>query len=153
MKVSRLLCLLLPIYTRWPATASNVFELKQYFEMVFLEISPSAWKLDFLRYWSHICPVIKQGFRAYFCLHITHSFLNDILSSTYRIVGNFRKVKFSKNLRESDFEKIFSKILLLSQLRSCVAIEIRKDIFENDWLFSKFLKITSNFSRYTVSCK
>ena len=69
----------------------------------------------------------------------------------YRIAGNFRKAKFSKNLRESDFKKIFSKILLLSQLSSCVAIEIRKNIFENDWLFSKFSKITSsNFSCYTV---
>ena len=37
MKVSRLLCLLL----RWPATASSVFELTEYFEMVFLEILPS----------------------------------------------------------------------------------------------------------------
>ena len=74
------------------------------------------------------------------------------VSLVYRIAGNFRKVKFSKNLRESDFEKIFSKILLLFQLSSCVAIEIRKNIFENDWLFSKFSKITpSNFSRYMVS--
>ena len=43
--------------------------------------------------------------------------------------------KFSKNLCESDFEKIFSKILLLSQLSSCAAIEIQKNIFENDWLY------------------
>ena len=56
-------------------------------------------------------------------------------------IGKFPMVKFSKNLRESHFEKIFSKILLLSQLSSCVAIEIRKifsktigyifEIFEN----------------------
>ena len=77
--------------------------------------------------------------------------LYNYVPYSYRIAGIFRKVKFFKNLRESEFEKIFSKILLLSQLSSCVAIEIRKDIFENDWLFSKFLKITpSNFSRYTV---
>ena len=63
----------------------------------------------------------------------------------YRIAGNFRKVKFSKNLIS---KKYFLKILLLSQLSSCVAIEIRKNIFENDWLFSKIKP--SKISRYTV---
>ena len=48
-------------------------------------------------------------------------------------------------------KKIFSKILLLSQLSSCVAIEIQKNIFENDWLFSKFSKINpSKISRYMI---
>ena len=73
------------------------------------------------------------------------------LKYLYRMAENFRKVKILKNLCESDFEKIFSKILLLSQLSSCVAIEMRKNIFENDWLFSKVLKINlSKISRYTV---
>ena len=40
--------------TRRPATASGVFELAAYFEMVFLEILPSAWKPGFLRS-GHIC--------------------------------------------------------------------------------------------------
>ena len=40
MKVSRLL--FIAINTRWPATASRVFELIEYFDMVFLEILSSA---------------------------------------------------------------------------------------------------------------
>ena len=44
MKGSRLLCLLLPIPDSQlqPATASNLLELAEYFEMVFLEILPSG---------------------------------------------------------------------------------------------------------------
>ena len=49
IKVSRLLCSLLPICTRQPATASSVFELAAYFEMVFLKILPSAKMAGFSR--------------------------------------------------------------------------------------------------------
>ena len=44
MKVSRLLC-----EDNTVATASSIFEVLAYFEMVFLEIIPSMWKPSFLR--------------------------------------------------------------------------------------------------------
>ena len=39
--------------TGWPATASSMFELAAYFEMVFLKISPSALKAGFPTYIIH----------------------------------------------------------------------------------------------------
>ena len=46
MKVSRLITIFIAANTRQPATASSVFEVVTYFEMVFLEILPSAYKVD-----------------------------------------------------------------------------------------------------------
>ena len=55
MKFSRLLRMFIAANTRRPATGGRVFELAEYFEMVFLEILPSAYVSDgFSQSQSHI---------------------------------------------------------------------------------------------------
>ena len=77
MKVSRLLCSLLPVQADHAATASNVLELaKQY---VFLEILPSVWKLGFLRS-GHICTLYVGNYAqqklVYFQCILLHQYLH-----------------------------------------------------------------------------
>ena len=85
-----------------------------------------------------VCVYVCMYIRTYVCMYV---YLYVYVCMYVPYSGKFLKAKFSKNLRESYFEKIFSKILLLSQLSRCVAIEIRINLFKNDWLFSKFSKI------------
>ena len=54
--------------TRWPATASSVFELTAYFEMIFLEILPSVQEADFPRA-GHILLLM------YICIYISYVLL------------------------------------------------------------------------------
>ena len=73
----------------------------------------------------YVCMHVRTYIRTYVCMYVCMYTYRCMQLASYGlnskscyklpyIAGTFKRLNFQKNLRESDFEKIFSKILLLS---------------------------------------